>query len=643
MAFEGKWIHGSAIDKVTREVCFLSVSQVELADTCLRKYWYRYPGGIKEESTEKQARGVKNHAEVARYETTGDKNVNPMVAKGMFMVPPPGDDLLVEWDILTRPGFVYPEKLTEVHSLQLLRDAPLRFNNIPMVGQLDLSHGRCINYGMDDVENTRDPEGTIEVCDWKFVSSDRYLLSQSELKSNTQLAGYAEWVWQVRPQTPQVRISLGYFLEKGRSRKISALVRREDIAPQLEHASGVARSIAHAAKATKPDDVEANTAACSKYGGCPHAGYCTAPMRRSLSSLIGQTAAESISVPKPVPTPQGIIPVTSLLHRPSSGVQASVSVAPAIVGPDPAAVAAEQARIAAEEKAAALRNLVPAGFIEACAAVRAFNRGFPKLTGGAAIAYAASGGQSIAPGVEFAGSGMIDYVVLSEPMQMAQLANDLAGEAPSEPVNALPPDAPSSDPTLAADMPLPGASTMTAVPTTVHVMTSTEAVAAPQAFTATVPTAQAASAPDPMKSEAAVAPKKRGRGPAKPKAAQPAGQKTVNEDAFETADSNALHIYVNCTTTFETIDLTDWAQNLADTLAVAAGADDIRSGSDASNLGFGKWKGVLMALARSAEHAPLDGGNYSISTSYGEIVEVVAQALYLRAKQTGGSYTRGGR
>lgn len=642
MATEDRWIHGSAVDHKTKDLRFLSVSQVDKGDSCLRSWWYQYPGKIKPPPSPWQERGTRGHSDVERYEKTGDRAVGPSVARGLFMVPPPGPDLLVEWDILLRPGVIYPTPLTSAHSPQLLLDAPLRFAGVPILGKIDVTHGRGLNYGAEDVTSTRDPEGTIEVCDWKFVGSDKFILTPDELTSSTQLAGYAEWVWQVRPQTPQVRLSLGYFPDKGRPRKVTRLVRREEIVPQLEHAAGVARSIARAARETDPENVDADTSACDKYGGCFFRDRCTAPMRKSLADRVGQTGAASlvaaamgIKAPPP-PTQERLIPVASLLQR--AGVQGGVQVAPPPVtpgpstnptpAPDPAAVAAEREKIAHEEREARIKAMIPPGFAAACDEVRKFNRGFPKLRGRAAVAYLAMGGQEVAPEAALChGSGSIDYVDLEDPAEMAQLIAELAAEsaaAGGQVVNALPPDAPAST--------SPTQTTTAAATTTAQVMTAASAPAGASPTPGIPPIPQA---PDPMKVEA---PPRKRTPKAKP-AEQAETQATAPAPAAE--PDGAIHLYVNCATSRPTSSLMKWAQDVADTVAREASVVDVRCEPDEGALSHGKWRGVIFALVRDPKAVPLPGGHYTIETAYSDVMAVIASALEVRARESGGTVTRG--
>ena len=607
MSRDQRWIHGSTISK-DGELRFASVSSIDMADTaaegCPRKYAYRYVEKIKPPENDKQARGIAGHSCVETYlRTASTAAISSDVAPGMHMIPEPGPDLLVEWDILLRPGVQYPALLTEAHSPALLTEAPVKLAGVPLLGYIDCIHARGTNKGGAEIDDTIDPADTVEVIDWKFVGGTRFLKTRAELAKTTQLVSYAAWAWAVRPQTDRVRISLGYFPAKGASRKVSRLITREDARPQIEHASGVVRILQHVAKEPDASHVEGNTSACDKYGGCYYkkTGRCDVPMRKSLEMLVGKTMADEVYAPPParntpptapvIPQQERIIPVSSLFNRTPSGVQSSVQANPASSSSQmEASVAVERARIAADEAKAKLSARVPAGFVEACASVRSYNKGFPTLLGAAAMAYAASGGQDVAEGTKFPGTGDISFVELDEPGLMTALAEDLRVDSEANPAPILPPDAPASDPSKAANV-------------------------APKA--------------EETKAEAP-APKKRAK-------KEPAPLPTNAEEAAGLND--AIHVYVDCATTVQTQNLDAWAQSLADAIAKSAGLLDIRLG-ESEGLGFGKWPGVLMAMTRDPARSPLPGGHYTISTG-SPILKTVAEGLEIRARDSGGSFTRG--
>lgn len=642
MADRPPWIHGSTVDKKTRELRFVSVSAINSADAadggCPRKWAFRYIDGIKQPETDKQRRGVEGHAEIEAYETTGDSRaVGPEVAQGLHVVPEPGADLNVEWDVLKWPGVVYPDPLTEAHSAALLHSAPVKYAGVPLTGFIDCWHRRGTNKGTMDITQVRDPAGTLEVIDWKFVGSMQYAKGESELAHMTQLASYGRWAFTVYDDVPAVRLSLGYFPRKGRPQKVSKLVHREDVEEQCDHAAGVVRLLQHVAKEPSAESVEANTSACDKYGGCFYRSLCSAPMRTTLSMLVGKTMAEAAiaraSGAPAAPVPAGnFVPLArvkapamaSLLKKPTPTLSAPAK-------PTEAEIAAEQARLAEAEKRARLQAAVPADFPAACNRVKKHNLGFPTLLAAAARALHAMEG--LDSDAEVKGTGDISYVNIEACADMTTLADELDQQAAEngESVPVLPPDAPASDPAKAADM----------LPEEGEVGGEEEA-----------PVAEAAPAVEAKPAEVAKpveAPKKtRSKKPAVGVAADPRKAdygRPVDEDGNVTDEperARAIHVFVDVSTTVPAVSLDAWALGLAESLAVASGLKDVRIAPEGHNLAFAKWRGALAAMAAEAPLPPSPSGNYILHT-YGEILGVVAEALVSRALATGGAYTRGAR
>lgn len=626
MAERGDWIHGATIDKQTRALRFTSVSQINTADTkddgCPRKWAYAKLDGIKEPETGKQKRGTEGHRQIEEFARTGDaRKIGPEVATGLHIVPDPGPDLHLEWDVLKWPSRSYPDPLTRAHSRQLLADAPVKLAGVSMTGFIDLWHRRGTNKGGADVRQTRDPEGTVEVTDWKFTGDATYWKSEHELVKMTQLASYGEWAFTVMPDAPAVRLSLGYFpARKARPTKVSKLVRREDVQPQVDHAAGVVRLLQHVAREKSAATVEANTLACDKYGGCFYRGRCDAPMKKTFAAMVGQTAAAE-AMAKLALTAGNFVPLDRVRSASMSILKQSQSKVPP--PPIQADVAAEQLRIADAERRARLQARVPQGFAAAVVRVNQHGRGFPALAGAAAAALWALEGEDRQD--ERPGDGEIKHVKLESPADMETLADELDAELP--PISGLPPDAPASDPAKAADQPA-------------------EAEDAGE-------DAPAAPAPKPVAAKTPAATK--AKAPARTKLVQYAvtlpAQEEIHLGVITDEDvraSNArradvqgaatLRVYVNCDTSVECKSLDAWAMGLVAALEESSGVRDLRSAEDDSVLAFGKWRGALAAMTREA---PLPGGAYSLRTYGSELLSVVAEALCHRALAAGGSFTRG--
>lgn len=283
-----RWIHGRAVQD--GNVRFLSVSSLEKGDSskptgCLRRWHYQYIGGIKEPPSDRMEAGERMHAEIAHYLTTGENILSAQVMAGMHMIPEPGEDLLVEHDIV-------PQMPDGKSGIAI---APLRASGIPIVGAIDLIHGRGINKGTDDIENIYDPEGTIEVIDWKSCRTLDNIKKGPELLKSIQMAGYGKYVFETEPNANLVRLSHGYFPSRGVPRKTTIRVDRDQIEKSWEHANRVASSISDAAKEPNPDLVEANTDACMSYGReCPAKSVCSAVKNNALSKFVGNVLAEQV-------------------------------------------------------------------------------------------------------------------------------------------------------------------------------------------------------------------------------------------------------------------------------------------------------------------------------------------------------------
>lgn len=275
-----RWLHGRAVLK--GELRFLSVSALEKGDVskptgCLRRWHYQYIGGLKEESNDAMTNGTKLHAEIAEYLQTGRKVLSSQVMAGLHMIPDPGDDLLVEHDII--PSM--PDGTSG------LKNAILKASNIPIVGAIDLIHARGINKGGSDIEATIDPPGTIEVIDWKTCRTLANIKQGPELLKSIQMVGYGKYVFDAEPEAQLVRLSHGYFPKQGNPRKTTIRADRNQIEKSWEHANRVASSIRDAAKETNPDLVEANTQACRAYGkDCPAIKVCAAAKNSATNKFI---------------------------------------------------------------------------------------------------------------------------------------------------------------------------------------------------------------------------------------------------------------------------------------------------------------------------------------------------------------------
>lgn len=664
--------YGRAVDLTTRRVRYLSVTAMEKADMhtsqgCLRKWWYQYVGGIKEPPTTATERGTRLHDEIATYLQTGVKALSQTILINLRMVPDPGPDLAIEHSIVP----LHPDGNPD------LSGAVLTAAGIPLIGKIDCAHYRRINKGVADVDDTMDPEKTVEVIDWKFPNTMDYAKSGPDLVKTIQMSGYGEYVFR-STDSRFVRLSHGYMPVRGSGRKMTTRVDRETIAKAWEHPEGVARSIVDVAKEVDPDKVPANTKACFAFRrDCVNKPHCKAVSHNSIASYIGQTAARDLLSDPTANSPlvqlgrnrsamiEGstpMAPVKGFLQRegamalsPSTaGAQLLARIKSKAAGGTATAQATtpqvdpeEIARLKAEEAAAKLRAMMPEGFAEALGKVEQLGAdlkmGFPMVSGKMAECVAAVRGYTGYSGDGLAGSGDVADVILREPDQIFEFLAELEAVAASAatsdltdaPAALLPPDAPISNPTLASKPPQTDASALSGViaqgegKRKRRTKAEMEAARGESTGIDTSTGTPAAYVTDGVISGEQVA----------------VGHTVVDASFIDTTfdakyDSvmPAIYFYQDCTPSVAYKCLDAWVADTAAALASSVGADDIRCAPNDGPLGFGRWKGALAAYIRTKS---LPAGNYQLDTRGSEIAEVAAEAIRGIALASGGIVVRG--
>lgn len=611
---------GRAVENGT--IKFFSVSALEKADVresgCVRKYHYRYVVGIKDLDDEKASvkSGKALHTEIKTYLRTGVRALSALALRGLHFIPDPGPDLLVEQTIGSpRTPFVTAA-------------------GVPLIGFIDCAHDRGTNKGTEDIREAFDPPGTVEVIDWKWKGDGKkleYFKQPPELIKTIQMSGYGVFISKAFPRTPWLRLSHGYFPVKGRQPfKSSKLHVIDDAVRSWEYTEGLARVLKDVAQERNPDRVPANPMACGKYGGCQYRDKCTAYQQTSTAMLFGETQSQelSMSLIQTLPSvlqPQAAAPVTFTQ--------------PAAVTIDPrAALIAEEAMQRAQ--AQATQSGVPVEFTQAITAIQQSGRGFPSLGGAAAQMFAAMGGQNIAPNSTYPGVGDLGAIMMLDPTHVVQLGNefrrarDAAQPQAQAPVaqapvtqqpqvpSPLPPDAPQSNPALAA-MPIEGYSQ--------PVQHNTQAFM--HVPTATLPQVQMQAPATPSE------PKRRGR---KPKAVASAVATPGAPVAAAPQASGGYEVFVDCRPNCEAEDLHAYLDGICEALVSKfcppPCLPDVRCAPRDSALGFGGWAGAIRAIA--LEHPPAPGVLF-LDTRGNPFAEVLADALLTICDKHDGLYVRG--
>ena len=574
------------------EIRYLSPSSIERGDGstgCQRKWWYKYVGKVPDVERASQIVGTQAHAELAQFAKTGVDVLGPVARRAKPMVPRvPG--LLIEHPIATS-----------------LEAAPVRLDGIPLVGYVDLAHDSRENRGGSDIEETLDPEDTVEVLDYKTASSDRYYKSGDELRRSVQMVTYGEFFRLFGAKW--LRLSHVYIRTDAPkpAAKRTVLVPAQEVADRFGSFVPAARLLRQAARAATADDVEPNLSACSAYGGCQHRSYCTAAAKHSLSRLFGDDPSHH----------------AMLLGEKNMSLLSS---------------------LLPQSTAAAPPSAYPAGFAEACAALDAATYGWPALGGAAASAKAAVRGVPLSNGAGLAGSGQLAGKMITDPLEVVAIGDELrangfwpaADEASTARIAAravapAPAAPPPAAPVVAEVTPPTGVGVAVSLPST----SAMPALLPPDAPAPTPPGAIVATLPGPAVTATIVPvePEKKTRKPRAAKAAPAAAGGPITPP--QGGDAEGLEVYVDCAPSHGAPSLwpivDEWVKALLD----AANANqpperriaDIRSASGEHPFAFGKWKGILAAHVKEQPVA----GAFVIDTRGSELAEVVAEALRSRA------------
>lgn len=576
---------------------------------CLRRLFYHYVVGPREPTSAAAEVGTAMHGEIEHYLTTGKKVLGTLALAGARYIPEPGPDLMVE---------------------QPIGDGLLTLAGIPVRGHADLIHQRGASV-RDDGELIVDPAGTVLVEDWKSTGSKPRFESATtkSVAEATPMLLYGEWAAR-RFQPDWLRLSHTYFLTstRPRARRVSALVRRDDIARRIPRIEGVARSIVQAAACTSPEQVDGNLRACEAFRGCTYREVCSVGRKSTLDSIFGPVAAASLIRrvgEKFEDTERGermsLIKGLNLPSNNEAPTQPAAVAAKLSVAENVAALKAEMA--AAE--AARARPAPPAWLPHAAAAIAKSGMGAPTVRGELARALGITD-------VEFVkGSGQLgDYLDLSTLEEYKQLATELgwketpvATPAPAAPSTSapaiaagiLPPDAPGSDPAKATAGPPPAGPD----PAIAAVTAERPKRGRPKKTAASVDVTPLADEPV-VASETvpAAAPVVDGAAPSSPATLPPA---TDSQPAPGAA--SGIFLFVDCLPSTPFVMLDKYVAAYAQTVCEVYGLADVRVADDKSPVAFGKWRGAVAALVRER---PVPPGAYVILRR-SELDEVVAETL----------------
>jgi hypothetical protein len=371
---------------------------------CMRRWWYDQVAELKGPPTAAMLGGTNLHSEIEDHLRKGTPLTSPLALSGRMFIPQPGGNLQIE--------------------------RPIHFKTkvgVDIYGHVDLYNFRQEYIDSDGVLQ-RDPTWSFEVKDWKTTSDFQYAKTARELADNIQLVTYSEAGFRFAPDMEHARHTHVYFRTKGRpeSRLVTIRRSREEIALRWEYAESVVRSMVDVARERTAETVPGNRKSCDAYRGCPHRTRCSVYTSSSLDALYAKIATDHVQE-----STVGLLADSQIMTQPVTQQQLAQE---------------EQqmrAQVAQQQAVGMQQGPSLQQIAAACAALNGYGYGFPALGGNAAQAYAAAGGQNVAPGFEYPGvmanpgaRRSLHSIKLTEVAHIFQLEAELAAER-GQPVAAV--------------------------------------------------------------------------------------------------------------------------------------------------------------------------------------------------------------
>jgi hypothetical protein len=225
--------------------------------SCKRKMAFNYlTEGMKSPPSAAQQRGIELHdtlekiAKQGPFEIPEKHKIYVKEVQAQEHLPAPGENALIE------------------HWMTM----PTQFG-IPFVGKIDL-----VRY------QTEPPR----LIDWKTMGDARYMLTPAEIADDVQTNVYARYLFEEGLSEPLtgglIYIEMPKTPPKRKAKVISRLIdiTKRQSTMVWDSIQPVLEEMLEVAERDSPNDVEPNTAICSKYGGCPFRGECGIPMFATL-------------------------------------------------------------------------------------------------------------------------------------------------------------------------------------------------------------------------------------------------------------------------------------------------------------------------------------------------------------------------
>lgn len=247
-----------------------SVSAMQKYLECPSKWYFRYVLGLPDDPPGKaQKRGTEGHRRIEKYLGTGLDILDKLERTGLRFMPPPNIVNGVH------------------HPVPLLLEEPLGglmfAQGVPMTGSLDMVNPR-----------TLDVDGVLRITDWKFkkaleyASKDEHLIDPSK-EAGQQMLGYGFWGKLRFPQASQVELRHVTFQREGPadSCESGTTVSLDKLSAGWETVTEAAiPGMQQAARAKSHLDVRKNESVCQKFRKpCPYIGTCLDKTSRIASGF----------------------------------------------------------------------------------------------------------------------------------------------------------------------------------------------------------------------------------------------------------------------------------------------------------------------------------------------------------------------
>jgi hypothetical protein len=389
--------------------------------------WFEKVGGREKITTEQMTAGTGMHSEIEHYELTGENVLGPATSAGRPFID----------KVWQEPSLYKVEHPMVHHKDGKITRAWLFADGTPSAGHIDLVNisGRYID---ENGETRRDDRDVVEIKDWKSTSDLKWAKTKEQVADTIQMNTYGAWALQffdMMQNYERVRLTHVYFQ---RNRPFKAVLRTsirtaEQIEAKWKYSTSIVRTIRDAIKETNENAVPANKKACYSYNkACPHIAACSVGSHDSLDSIFDKIASDFKLPPNEEGTNMGLLSDMNLSAPPAPPAPVPQAAPLATLAPQPdmrAQLQAEEERLRAQQQAMQASPPVEMDIKAAWNRIQQHSRGTPALGQQAAALVAQASGVALTQGAGFAGTGELGKLMLTNPMSLYELLNELEQDA----------------------------------------------------------------------------------------------------------------------------------------------------------------------------------------------------------------------